>query len=110
MKVHIRERDVTVNKLLRAHVARRLGFTLARFGERIGSVVVRFSAGKGLRRQERLCQIHVTLRPQSVKVEDTDSDPFAAVDHACGRAARSIARVLTDERERERGGASWLAE
>jgi putative sigma-54 modulation protein len=98
MKIHIRERNVALTKALRAHVERRLGFALSHFGERIGRVVVRFSAPGGA---GKLCQIEVTLRPRGVRAEDTHADLFAAVDHAADRVARSVARAL--ERELETG-------
>ena len=104
MKIHIRERNVAVTKDLRAHVERRLGFALSRFGDGIGRVTVRFSEtngrGNGV---DRRCQIHVDLRPRSVQVEDTDANLFAAVDHAADRVGRSVARALELERERDEG-------
>jgi putative sigma-54 modulation protein len=100
MKVLIRERNVEVTEALRAHVTRRLAFALGRFAERIGRVTVRFSEGGDDRRAvEKLCQIDVGLRSRSVRAEDIDADPFVAVNHAAGRASRSVARAL----ERERG-------
>lgn len=100
MKIHIRERNGRLTKALRAHVERRLGFALGQFGERIGRVVVRFSDQGGV---DRRCQIEVGLHPRSVRVENTDADPFAAVNHAADRVARSVARALERERELDAG-------
>ncbi len=100
MKIQIRKRDVKVTKILRAHVERRLGFALGRFGERIEAVIVRFSrangppAGAGKR-----CRIEVALRPRSVRVEDADADLFSAVDHAADLVSRSFARAFDRERD-----------
>jgi len=97
MKLRIRGRDVAMTKVLRAHIDRRIGFALGRFGERIGQVVVTFSKGKGLRSKERVCQIDAALRPRSVRVEDSDKDAFAAVNHAANRLSRSIGRALAEQ-------------
>ena len=95
MKVHIQERNVQVTEALRAHVERRLGLVLGRFGDRIGRVTVRFSGPNGRTGEPATrCQIDVSLRPQNVRAGDTDADLFAAVDHASDRVSRSVARVL----------------
>jgi ribosomal subunit interface protein len=99
MRIEIRGRNVDLTGAMRTHVERRLGFALGRFGARIGRVTVRLS---GAGRADKRCEIEVALRPNSVKVEDTDADPFAAVDHAARRVARTIARAF--ERERELNG------
>jgi ribosomal subunit interface protein len=98
MRIHIQEHDVEVTKILRAHVERRVGLALARFGERIGRVIVRFSHTDGHRSGlDKRCQIDVGLRPRSVRVEDMDVDLFVAVDHATDRVSRSVARALERE-------------
>ena len=101
MKVEIRQHDVEVSELLRAHVVRRLGLALGRFGDRIGRVMVRLSGANG-RSGERAtrCQIDVSLRPRSVRAGDIDADLFAAVDNASDRVSRSVARILELEAER----------
>jgi putative sigma-54 modulation protein len=98
IKIHIRNHDVDITDVLRIHVERRLGLALARFGDRIGRVMVRLSHadGDGNAGHKR-CQIEVGLRPQRVDAEDTDADLFAAVNHATDRASRSIARALERE-------------
>ena len=104
MKIQIRERNAEVTEVLRAHVERRLGIALGRFGERVGHVIVRFSDTNGHQDgANKRCQIDVSLRPRSVRVEDTDADLFAAVDHAADRVSRSVARALERELERDEG-------
>lgn len=101
MKVAIRERNVEVTEVLRAHVERRLGLALGRFGDRIGRVTVRFSGANGhTGGPVTRCQIDVKLRPQNVRAGDTDADLFVAVDHASHRVSRSVARILALESER----------
>lgn len=101
MKIQIRKRNVEVNEELRAHVERRLGYALGRFGDRIGGVTVRFSDINGHRGGvDKRCQIDVDLQAaRAVRVEDTDADLFAVVDRAAHRAARSIARVIEREHQ-----------
>ncbi len=103
MKVEIRERDVQVTDVLRAHVERRLGLALGRFGDRIGRVTVQFSGPNGQTDDRATrCQIDVRLRPQNVRAGDSDSDLFVAVDHASARVSRSVARILELENERSK--------
>ena len=93
MKIQIRGHDMAVSQRLRAHVERRLGLALGRFGEEVRLVTVRFShpaAGSSAKR----CQIDVDLRPRLVRAGDADADLFAAVDHASDRVSRSVARAL----------------
>jgi putative sigma-54 modulation protein len=97
MTVFIRKDGIMLSKLLRAHVERRLRFVLGRFGDRIGRVTVSLSDTGSASR----CQIHVALRPKSVRVEDSDTTPRAAVNNAVQRLSRSLGRAL----EREDGRA-----
>jgi len=98
IKVQIRTTTVEVSEVLRAHVERRLGLALARFADRVGRVIVRFSHADGERKVSyKCCEIQVGLRPMRVQVEDTDRDLFAAVNHATDRVSRSVARVLGRE-------------
>jgi ribosomal subunit interface protein len=95
IKIHIRNHEVDISDVLRIHVERRLGLALARFGDRIGRVMVRFSHADGDGNVgHKRCQIEVGLRPQRLDVEDIDVDLFAAVNHATDRASRSVARAL----------------
>jgi putative sigma-54 modulation protein len=101
MKIYIRERDNVMTEKLRAHVLRRLGFALSRFGERVVSVIVRISRSKGrLGRLDTRCQIDVGL-VRSVKATATDSDALASVNRATAGAGRSVARAIGREREAE---------
>ena len=101
MEIQIRERSVELTEGLRAHVERRLGFALGRFGERISRVIVRFSDTNGHRGgADKRCQIDVDLRPSgNLCVEDTDADIYVASDRAANRASRAIARLLDRQRE-----------
>jgi putative sigma-54 modulation protein len=99
MKIRIRRRDSLVTEALRTHTVRQLGFALSRFGEEIGEVAVRFSAGNEPRRQaNKRCCIEVNLA-RAVKVEEADTDLFVAINRAADRASRAVERVLALERE-----------
>lgn len=93
MKLRFHERGAKVPKGLREHVEGRLGLALGKFGERIGPVIVRFSAISG----EQRCRIEVGLTARMIQVEGLHGDPFEAVDHAIARVASSIARALERE-------------
>lgn len=98
MNIHIRNSSVAVTESLRAHVERRLGLALGRFGAEIGRVVVSFADTDGTEgAATKMC--HVTLAlPRSLHITEADADVFAAVDRAADRAARSVARRLELER------------
>ena len=86
IKVQIQKRDVPITAILRKHLEQRLGFVLGRFAERIGRVTVRVSTAHGpLNGGHKRCEIAVGLRPRTVRAEDVDADPFAAVDNASDR-------------------------
>lgn len=97
MKIRIRGRKVAISDRLRAHVERKVGLALARFGDRVTVVSVSFSPDKV--EETHLCRIDVRIRPPTFQVEDASSDLFAAADHAALRAARSLARHFEKERE-----------
>jgi ribosome-associated translation inhibitor RaiA len=99
MRLQIGGPRAKLSKVLRAHVDGRVRLALARFGERIGPVMVRFSELAG----EKCCRIEVGLRPRVIRVEGMHGDPFGAANHAISRISSSIARTL----EREREGTGW---
>jgi ribosomal subunit interface protein len=99
MKIEIPHCNVDVTDALRDRVERRVGLALARFADRIGRVIVRFShADSDASGTHVRCRIEVGLRPRRLDVEDTDGDLFAAVNHATDRASRSVARALEQGR------------
>ena len=101
MRIHIRERGNVMTPRLRAHVLRRLGFALSRFGEKVVSVLVRISKSNGHAGGiDTQCQIDVGLA-RSVKATATDGDARVAVDRAAASAGRSVARALERERDME---------
>jgi ribosome-associated translation inhibitor RaiA len=114
MKIRIHSPRLKLPKALPLHAERRLGLALARFGDRVDRVVLRFSmaaadavvperngrrpAGKNrLDRAEKRCEIVVSLHSRKVRIEDTDVDFVAAFNGAVRRASRSVARAIERE-------------
>jgi len=95
MKILIRPRGMTLTKKQCVRLERQLDLALARFGERIDRVIVELShlGGDGF----KCCEIEVRLKAQIVRVEDTDTDVFLAMEHAANRVARSVSRAIEVE-------------
>lgn len=96
MQVEIRSRGFALTDALREHVERRLSFALSRVNEHVRRVQVRLADVNGPRGGvDKLCRIQVSLnRRESVLVEDTAVDVYAAIDRAAARAGRSVMRRL----------------
>ncbi len=95
MNVEIRGRHLPVPEALREYCERRVQFALGRFEDRIGRVVLRLLDVNGPRGGEDMCcQVDLTVRGRSLRIESTDSHLYAAVDGALARASRSVAREL----------------
>ena len=95
MKIQIRPRGMTLTRTQCVRLERDLYLLLARFGERINHVIVQISDGEveGL----KSCQIEVRLKPQILKVENSDTDVYLAMEHAAHRVARSVSRAIETE-------------
>jgi putative sigma-54 modulation protein len=107
MKIHVRSRQVEVDDTVRAHIERRLQFSLGRFSQRIRRVTVQIVDINGPRGgEDKVCRIEVRLPPTgSVFVEDMDADLHAAIDRAADRAARSVSRAIKRTQDLERDNA-----
>jgi putative sigma-54 modulation protein len=107
MKIHVRSRQVEVDDAVRAHIERRLQFSLGRLSPRILRVTVQIVDLNGPRGgEDKACRIEVRLLPTgSIFVEDTDADLYAAVDRAADSAARSVSRAIKRTRDLERDAA-----
>ena len=107
MKIYVRSRQVEVDETVRAHIERRLLFSLGRFSQRIRRVTVQIVDVNGPRGgEDKVCRIEARLLPTgSTFVEDRDADLYAAIDRAADRAARSVSRAIkrTQELERDHG-------
>ncbi|MBN1962949.1 MAG: ribosome-associated translation inhibitor RaiA [Deltaproteobacteria bacterium] len=97
MKIHIQARNVKVTKALQAHVELQLGFALSRYSEYIKHVTVHLLKSEEQRdSKEKLCRITVGLQ-RCIKVQETDTDVFAAITRATDRVTRSIAYAIKQE-------------
>ena len=92
MQVDIRSQKTTVDEVLRAYVNRRLRLTLGRFGGVVAKVIVSIEeAYRNSGAVDKLCQIHVILRPSGdFSVEAVGVTYRDVVDRATQRVARAI--------------------
>lgn len=96
MIVDIHGQGFTVTPALAEHVRRRLGFVLARHGDRIQRVAVRVGDENGPRGGvDKYCRIQVHLHDAPVAViEDVSADLYAAIDRAADRIGRVVVKHL----------------
>jgi len=104
MNLEVYGKGVRLNQRLRNHVERRLRFALDRFGDRIRRVRVRLKDTNGPKGGRDIrCHIEAWLTPgQMVLVEESRTDPFAAVARASDRIGHSISRRFGRFRDRFR--------
>ena len=111
MNVDIQSVRFPMTIALSNHAMRRLGFVLARHGDQIRRVVVRF--GDVSRRRvgaDKFCRIRVYLVDAPVAViADVGADLYAVIDHAADRVGRVVVKHLDRSRlcgRRRLGGAA----
>jgi len=100
--IDLRSSNVSVSLALHEHIVRRLDFSVRRFAHRIERVVVRLADINGPRGgPDKRCRILAVLDgPETVVVEATDADAYAAVSQATMRLEERVARVLMRRRAR----------
>jgi putative sigma-54 modulation protein len=105
MKILVRTSNLAIGETFRAHIERRLEFSLGRFAARLARVAIQVSDTNGPRGgTDKLCRIEVRLRgAPTVFVEDCDASLQVAVDRAAERVGRSVGRAIKRERDRDRG-------
>ena len=101
MKLRMRGPQSDWTEALWQHAERRLHFALGRFSQSIGLVTARMlddsDAHAGCR---KTCRIVVNLLPAGrIAVEDTQKDPYIAIDEAAECAGRAVGRQLRFQRE-----------
>jgi putative sigma-54 modulation protein len=104
MQIDIQARQFSLTDALRSHAEWRLRFALTYFDNRIQRVVMRLSDTNGTRGgTDKRCHLHVALKGlPDVVIEDTQADPYTAIDRATDRAGRTIERRLARQRETAR--------
>jgi len=100
MKLYLHRKGISAEPNLRQHLERRLGFALGRFGYRVRTVWAHLSDQNGPRGGiDKRCRLQARGAFGLATVEVDDTQIEAAIDGACDRLGRGIARAL----ERSRG-------
>jgi ribosomal subunit interface protein len=92
MQISVHNKEADLDEALRSYVERRLRFSLARFGNRVGLVTARTGANSP---NQTRCRISAEILPFGrVTAEEHGPDLFAAIDRATGAIGRRVAREL----------------
>ena len=95
--VHLGKTDLS--EAMRQYIARRLHFSLGRFGARVGRLDVRIAGSPRLHGSRSHCHINAEIVPfGSVTVEESSPDMYTAID----RATTRIGRLFSQELDRMR--------
>ena len=102
MRLTVSGDGVRIGEKLVSDIDRRLKFALGRFGSAIRQVTVRVADINGPRGgADKRCRITVALRgagSDSITVDFSDANLYAAVVRACDRAERAIGRAFERKR------------
>jgi len=106
MQIKIQAQSFSLTSALQSHVQRRLRFALTSSTDHIQRVMVRLSDINGPRGgQDKHCRIQIVLKGMpDVVINDTESNLYAAISRAIGRASRSVARRLRRQQTLMRNG------
>lgn len=101
MKIAIRTQGFDLTEGLRQHVERHVRFAFDWARHDVDSVVFRLSDLNGPRGGiDKRCQLRIPLpRMRDVIIEDTAADLYLSIDRAIDRAARTLERRLSRQRE-----------
>jgi len=113
MKIGIQCRGFSLTGAISGHVRKRLDFLLGHGIRRVRRVTVTLSDLNGPRGGvDKRCLIKVSIDGlPPVIIEDVQSDLYAAIDRAAGRASRTVARRMALDNSRRRAGTQrWLDE
>lgn len=96
MRIEIRSHAMNTPREVHDHIRRRIGFSLSRFSDRIGSVTLRLTDLNGPKGgEDKHVRLILTVPGEErIVIEETDPNLLAAVDNAIGRSARTLARVV----------------
>ena len=99
MQIEIQARNFSLTRAMRAHIERRLAFTLSTCYRHVRHILVRLSDINGPRGgNDKRCHLEVILPGQAVVVEDTEADLYVAINRASSRAGRTVMRQLRRRR------------
>ncbi|MHB1358165.1 MAG: HPF/RaiA family ribosome-associated protein [Rhodocyclaceae bacterium] len=101
MQLHIRTQGFDLTDGLREHAERRLCYALDWARQEVSRVTLSLSDINGPRGgNDKRCQVRISVpHARAVVIEDVAADLYAAMDRAIDRAARSLERRLTRQRE-----------
>ena len=109
MQIKIQAQSFSLTSALQSYIQRRLRFALTSSTDHIQRVMVRLSDINGPRGgQDKHCRIQIVLKGMpDVVINDTESNLYAAISRAIGRASRAVARGLRHQQTlKRRGGLS----
>ena len=102
MQIDIQARRFSPTRSLRRYTERRIRFALTRFEERIQRIsmwVADVNGPKGGR--DKQCRLQVVLIGNTdIIIEDTQTNPYVAINRAIERAVRSLVRMRGRQRSR----------
>lgn len=106
MNIDIHAQGFAVTYALAEHVRRRLGFVLARHGDRIQRVAVRLGDENGPRGGvDKFCRIQVQLLDaRTAAIQDVGADLYAVIDRAADRVGRVVVKHIGRQHEGYRAG------
>ncbi|MGZ6125911.1 MAG: HPF/RaiA family ribosome-associated protein [Myxococcales bacterium] len=106
MRIELKVRHIQRSPDLQAHVERRALLALSRFADEIEVITVVVEDVNGPRGgADKRCVLTARgPRIGTVRVEQTATDAYGAVDALAGRAGRSVARAVGRLRERSSAG------
>jgi putative sigma-54 modulation protein len=96
MRIELKAWHVQRSAALEAHAERRISFALGRFGSEIDTVTLLVEDVNGPKGgADKRCALTARgPRIGAVRVEQTSSDAYGAIDVLAGRAGRSVVRAL----------------
>ena len=96
MHIDVRGHRVELQPALGQYAERRFLTALQRFKERVPSVTVRLIDDNGPKHGvDKRCQVAaLVLRAKPVLIEESDQDPYRALDRAADRVARAVTRAI----------------
>lgn len=105
MKLELRSKGVRMTDGLRGFVEKKLATAFGRFGDRVQRVRVQLTDINGPKGGEDIaCLIQTHMgRGGVVTIQETRSDPFAAVARASERASHRLSREVAKLRDRRKG-------
>lgn len=105
MRFELHAKGIALSDRLRRFIEKKLQSTLGRFSHLVQRVRVRLTDENGPKGGEDIqCQIRTSLgRAGVVTINETRSDPFAAVARASDRASHRLSRHWARVHARQRG-------